>query len=122
MAVLVVEDELDTLEFLAVLLKVYGAKVEAVNSAKEALSVVSRVQPDVLISDICMPDMDGYELIRQLRELPANCGGQVPAIALTAYAGETDQAQVLSAGFNLYLAKPVEPNQIIDAIAHLIQV
>ncbi|MEQ8972019.1 MAG: response regulator [Coleofasciculus sp. C1-SOL-03] len=119
--ILLVEDEEDTLDLLTIILESYGARVEGVTSADEALAVFPQVQPDVLISDIGMPGMDGYELIRQVRELPPDRGGLVPAIALTAYAGETDLERALSAGFNRHISKPVEPDQIVDAIATLIQ-
>ncbi|MEQ8753323.1 MAG: response regulator [Coleofasciculus sp. G1-WW12-02] len=118
--VLVVEDEVDTLELLTIILETYGARVEGFTSANEALAVLSQGQPDVLISDIGMPEMDGYEFIRQVRKLPRDRGGQIPAIALTAYAGETDQEKALAAGFDLHLSKPVEPDQIIEAIANLV--
>ncbi|EDX71511.1 ATPase, histidine kinase-, DNA gyrase B-, and HSP90-like domain protein [Coleofasciculus chthonoplastes PCC 7420] len=118
--VLLVEDEVDTLDLLTIILESYGARVEGVTSAHEALAVFSQGQPDVLISDIGMPGMDGYEFIRQVRELPPNRGGLVPAIALTAYAGETDHERALSAGFNRHLSKPIEPDQIVDAIANLV--
>jgi len=120
--ILLVEDEVDTLDLLTIILEAYGARVEGVTSADEALAVFSQVQPDVLISDIGMPGMDGYELIRQVRELPPDRGGLIPAIALTAYAGETDHERALSAGFNRHLSKPIEPDQIVDAIANLINV
>ncbi|MEQ8542097.1 MAG: response regulator [Coleofasciculus sp. D1-CHI-01] len=119
--VLLVEDEVDTLDLLTIILESYSARVKGVTSANEALFVFSQGQPDVLISDIGMPGMDGYELIRQVRELPPDRGGLVPAIALTAYAGETDYERALSAGFNRHLSKPIEPDQIVDAIANLIQ-
>lgn len=119
--VLLVEDEVDTLDLLTIILESYGARVKGVTSANEALAVFSQGQPDVLISDIGMPGMDGYELIRQVRELSPDRGGLVPAIALTAYAGETDLERALSAGFNRHISKPVEPDQIVDAIATLIQ-
>ncbi|MEQ9236205.1 response regulator [Coleofasciculus sp. E2-BRE-01] len=119
--VLLVEDEVDTLDLLTIILESYGARVKGVTSANEALAVFSQGQPDVLISDIGMPGMDGYELIRQVRELSPDRGGLVPAIALTAYAGETDLERALSAGFNRHISKPVEPDQIVDAIANLIQ-
>ncbi len=120
--VLLVEDEVDTLDLLTIILESYGATVEGRTSANEALALFSQGQPDVLISDIGMPGMDGYELIRQVRDLPPDRGGLVPAIALTAYAGEMDHEQALSAGFNRHLAKPIEPDQIVDAIANLINV
>ncbi|MFP4410815.1 response regulator [Coleofasciculus sp.] len=120
--VLLVEDEVDTLDLLTIILESYGATVEGVTSANQALALFSQGQPDVLISDIGMPGMDGYELIRQVRELPPDRGGLVPAIALTAYAGETDHERALSAGFNRHLSKPIEPDQIVDAIANLVRV
>jgi signal transduction histidine kinase/AmiR/NasT family two-component response regulator len=120
--VLLVEDEVDTLDLLTIILESYGATVEGRTSANEALALFSQGQPDVLISDIGMPGMDGYELIRQVRDLPPDRGGLVPAIALTAYAGEMDHERALSAGFNRHLAKPIEPDQIVDAIANLINV
>jgi CheY-like chemotaxis protein len=116
-----VEDEVDTLDLLTIILESYGARVKGVTSANEALAVFSQGQPDVLISDIGMPGMDGYELIRQVRELSPDRGGLIPAIALTAYAGERDYERALSAGFNRHISKPVEPDQIVDAIANLIQ-
>ena len=119
--ILLVEDEVDTLDLLTIILEAYGARVEGVTSADEALAVFSQGQPDVLISDIGMPGMDGYELIRQVRELPPDRGGLIPAIALTAYAGERDHERALSAGFNRHLSKPIEPDQIVDAIATLIE-
>lgn len=120
--VLLVEDEVDTLDLLTIILESYGATVEGRTSANEALALFSQGQPDVLISDIGMPGMDGYELIRQVRDLSPDRGGLVPAIALTAYAGEMDHERALSAGFNRHLAKPIEPDQIVDAIANLINV
>ncbi|MFP4119981.1 MAG: response regulator [Coleofasciculus sp.] len=120
--VLLVEDEVDTLDLLTIILESYGATVEGVTSANQALALFSQGQPDVLISDIGMPGMDGYELIRQVRDLPPDRGGLVPAIALTAYAGETDHERALSAGFNRHLSKPIEPDQIVDAIANLVRV
>jgi CheY-like chemotaxis protein len=73
--------------------------------------------PDILLSDIGMPQMDGYTLIRQIRALPAEQGGQIRAIALSAYAGDMNQQQAIAAGFDLHLSKPVEPEQLIRALA-----
>lgn len=112
---------MDTLELLTIILEAYGARVEGFTSANEALAVLSQGQPDVLISDIGMPGMDGYEFIRQVRKLPRDRGGQIPAIALTAYAGETDHEKAIAAGFDLHMSKPVEPDQIIEAIANLVK-
>jgi CheY-like chemotaxis protein len=73
----------------------------------------------VVFSDIAMPELDGFDLIRHLRELPADAGGSIPAVALTAYAREEDRVRTLSAGFDMHLPKPVEPEDLISAAAHL---
>ena len=117
--ILVVDDEADMREFLSFLLKEYGVEVTVVASAKEALQVLHQVKPDLLLSDIGMPEVDGYMLIRQIRAMPPEQGGQIPAIALTAYAGETDYKQALAAGFQKHISKPVEPDELVDAIAKL---
>lgn len=117
--VLVVDDEPDMREFLAFVLEDYGAQVEVVASAFEALEVLPQGKPDILLSDIGMPEMDGYTLIRKIRAMPPEQGGLLPAIALTAYAGEVDQTQALSAGFQKHVAKPVEPDKLAAIVASL---
>jgi PAS domain S-box-containing protein len=119
--ILVVDDDADTREFIAFLLEQYGANVTAVASADEALAAFRQSLPDVLLSDIGMPDVDGCMFMRQLRTLPPEQGGQIPAIALTAYAGEINAKQVLAAGFHKHIAKPVEPSELIEAIANLLK-
>lgn len=114
--ILVVDDDADTQEYVTFLLEQAGAKVATSPSASEALLTLTRFQPDVLLSDIGMPDMDGYMLLRQVRALPPEQGSQVPAIALTAYAGEIDYQQAMAAGFQQHLAKPIEPQKLIQAI------
>ncbi len=117
---LVVEDEPDTLEVIKLALNRYGAEVTTAGSAYEALEALGRVRPHVLISDIGMPEMDGYALIRSVRALGAERGGEVPAIALTAYAREQDRRRALDAGFQEHLPKPVEPAALARVIASLI--
>ncbi|MBE9167449.1 PAS domain S-box protein [Pleurocapsales cyanobacterium LEGE 06147] len=119
--VLVVDDDTDTRDFLAFLLKQAGAKAIAVASADEAFTALMQSQPNVLISDIGMPEMDGYMLMRQVRALPPQQGGQIPAIALTAYAGEFDRQQALSVGFQKHVPKPVEPEELVRAIVTLLR-
>ncbi|MBD2001557.1 response regulator [Oculatella sp. FACHB-28] len=114
---LVVDDDTDTRDFIEFLLEQAGAKVNTAASAREALTALMRFKPDVLLSDIGMPDMDGYMLLRQVRTLPPEQGGEIPAIALTAYAGELDQKQAIAAGFQHHIAKPVEPEQLVKLIA-----
>jgi CheY-like chemotaxis protein len=114
--VLVVDDEADMRELVGFVLEQHGAEVNAVPSALEALTALDQFHPDVLISDIGMPRMDGYMLMRQVRARSPEQGGRIPAIALTAYAGEFDQQQALSAGFQRHIAKPVEPDELVKAI------
>jgi PAS domain S-box-containing protein len=118
--ILVVDDETDTRELVTFLLEEQGAQVTAASSAREALLVLTQLKPDVLLSDIGMPEMDGYMLIQQVRNLAPEQGGQIPAIALTAYAGEMNQQQVIAAGFQKHISKPIEPDVLIQAIAQLI--
>jgi CheY-like chemotaxis protein len=118
--VLVVDDEPDSREFVAFVAEQAGAKVTAVGSAIEALQLLSTTPFDILLCDIGMPHMDGYMLVRQVRTLPPEQGGQIPAIALTAYAGDFNQKQALAAGFQRHLAKPVEPNELVKAIVTLL--
>jgi PAS domain S-box-containing protein len=117
---LVVDDEVDSREFVAFVLEQYGAVVTAVASAGEALEALALEKPDLLLSDIGMPEMDGYMLIRQIRAMPPELGGQIRAIALSAYASNSDSKQALLAGFQKHIAKPVEPAQLIAVVATLI--
>jgi PAS domain S-box-containing protein len=118
--ILVVDDEDDSREVVTFILKECGADVTSVASAAEALPAFNQLQPDILICDIGMPEVDGYMLLRQIRSLPSEKGGQVPAIALTAYAGESDRRQALLAGFQNHTSKPVEPTQLVKLIASLV--
>lgn len=117
----VVDDSVDTREFLAFLLEQQGAIVTIAASANEALAAIAKSKPDLLLSDLGMPEIDGYALIRKLRAMSANQGGQIPAIALTAYAAETTQQQVCAAGFQMHIAKPVDPLKLVTAIAALVK-
>lgn len=117
--VLLVEDEDDTREFLIAALEQYGAIVQAAPSASEALRCLETCQPDVLISDIGMPLEDGYSLIRKVRSLTPELGGQIPAAALTAYAREEDRVKALAAGFQLHVPKPIDPIHLAQVVVRL---
>jgi signal transduction histidine kinase len=117
--ILVVDDEADTRELIAAVLSQCGAKVKSVGSAAEALVTLQGWMADLIVSDIGMPEEDGYSLIRKVRQLGSHYS-QIPAIALTAYAGIEDQTRVLSAGFQLHIAKPVVPDELITKIANII--
>ncbi|MCA1578831.1 MAG: PAS domain S-box protein [Acidobacteria bacterium] len=118
--VLLVEDDEDSRKLLDTMLKRYGARVTATKSAAEAFTAVAGDTPDLLISDIGMPDEDGYEFIRKLRALPPDKGGRTPAIALTGYASRKDRERALEAGYQQHIAKPIEQTDMIAAIAALI--
>ncbi len=118
--VLIVDDEADMSALAEFILAQQGAKVTVASSATEALTILTQFIPDVLVSDIGMPEMDGYMLMRQVRKLGSEQGGTIPAIALTAYASEYDRRQALAAGFQLHLPKPVEPEALVEAIVRVI--
>ncbi|HEX8735004.1 MAG TPA: ATP-binding protein [Pyrinomonadaceae bacterium] len=117
--ILVVDDEEDGRALVTTVLEKCGAKVTAVDSAPAALRVLSETRTDILISDIGMPGEDGYSLIRKVRALPAEQGGQIPAAALTAYARVEDRMRVLRSGFQIHLPKPVEPAELVAVVASL---
>ena len=117
--ILVVDDEADARDLLAEILGQAGAEVIVVGSADEALETLRRWRPDVLVSDIGMPGDDGYVLIRKVRALGSDEGGQVRALALTAYARSEDRALALEAGFHTHIAKPVDPLELTALIAGL---
>ena len=115
--VLIVDDDSDTLTLMATALKRRQANVTAVSSAGEAIQAITRKRPDVLVSDIAMPDEDGYGLIKKIRSLENGVTENIPAVAITAYAKEEDRERALSAGFQIYLAKPVELTELISVVA-----
>jgi CheY-like chemotaxis protein len=115
--VLVVDDSTDGRTLTSLVLTQAGATVTAVGSVREALQMLEGERPDVLVSDIGLPDEDGYGLIRQIREREAEHGGFLPAVALTGYARAEDRAQSLAAGFQAHVQKPVDPAVLTAAIA-----
>jgi PAS domain S-box-containing protein len=117
--VLVVDDEIDATDLLCSFLSQCGAIVTSAQSVSEALDLVQRVKPDVLISDIGMPGEDGYELMRKVRALPRAKGGKVPALALTAYARAEDRLSALRAGYQMHIAKPIELTELVAVVASL---
>jgi PAS domain S-box-containing protein len=117
--VLIVEDEADARHLLAAVLQKRGARVFLASSATEALEMLQRERPDVLLSDIALVDEDGYSLIRKVRSLPQDRGGRIPAAALTGYGRLEDRMRALSAGFQLHAAKPVEPAELVAVVASL---
>jgi CheY-like chemotaxis protein len=118
--ILVVDDNNDSCFYLTALLELEGATVEAVPSAALALEILPKFQPDALICDIAMPGEDGYTFIRKVRALKAYEGGRVPSVALTAYADSEDRFHALQAGFQKHIAKPVDPDELVEIIANLV--
>ncbi|MGH7230613.1 MAG: response regulator [Nitrospiraceae bacterium] len=115
--VLVVDDEPETRDLLVAVLSRCGAEVKASASVKDALEVLQHWRVDVLVSDIGMPGEDGYDLIRKVRAMAPDCGGRIPAVALTAYARVEDRLRALSAGFQMHVPKPVEPIELATVVA-----
>ncbi len=118
--ILVVDDDTDSRDFLDFALLDAGAKTTAVDSAAAAFEALSSSQFNILVSDIGMPQEDGYSLIQRIRQLPASKGGTIPAIALTAYASDADRNAAIAAGFQTHLPKPVAPDDLVNAIAQLV--
>ena len=119
MKLLVVDDDQDTLQILSLMLEDQKARVQAASSVAEALEVLQWYEPDVLVSDLGMPGEDGYALIEKLRALDVKSGKHTPAVALTSYVRVADRTRALSAGFNMFVPKPIEPSELITAIANL---
>ncbi|WP_375473982.1 ATP-binding protein [uncultured Nostoc sp.] len=117
--ILVVDDNADTRELIAFILEQSGAQVTAVNSVGEALEALERLKPDVLVSDIGMPDEDGYSLIRKVRAQEAEQEEKILAVALTAFARDEEHSLALQAGFQVHLSKPIEPEELVKVVENL---
>jgi CheY-like chemotaxis protein len=117
--VLAVDDDPDALRLLTDILEAAGATVVAVSSAAEALEKLQIESPDVLVADLAMPDFDGFDLIKQVRRLSNPALRDIPAAALTAYARAGDRAKSLRSGFQIHLAKPIDPVELVAAVGGL---
>ncbi|MDQ3917100.1 MAG: ATP-binding protein, partial [Acidobacteriota bacterium] len=120
--VLVVDDDADACEMIRAAFEHCGSRVKTSVSAAEALALVEDWNPSILVADISMPEMDGYQLIRRVRALGARDGGSVPAVALTALARVEDRVKALSAGYQMHVSKPVEPDELREVVASLVRV
>ena len=118
-SILLVEDDPETLDMIKFVFDNCGAEVITASSAGEALETLDQFRPDALISDIAMPDQDGYDLIRQVRSRDPERGGKTPAVAVTAYASAEDRVRALAAGFQMHVAKPIDPEELIAKVASL---
>jgi PAS domain S-box-containing protein len=117
--VLLVEDNPETLEMLKFIFDESGAEAITTTSVDEALEALDRFKPDALVSDIAMPDRDGYDLIHEIRSREPERGGEIPAVAVTAYARAEDRVRILAAGFQMHIAKPINPDELIAVVASL---
>lgn len=116
---LVVDDEPDARELLKSLLADAGAEVVTAGSAEEGLAVVKSYRPDVIVSDIGMPERDGYQFIRDVRGLDVAAGGATPAIAATAFARSEDRTRAMLAGYQVHVSKPIEPEELVATVKSL---
>jgi PAS domain S-box-containing protein len=116
---LVVDDDPEARELLTALLQAWGILVRSVASVREGLAALERELPDIILSDLAMPDEDGYDLIRSVRQRPADSGGLLPAIAVTAYARPEDETRSLSSGYQIHLTKPIDPAELFSAVERL---
>jgi signal transduction histidine kinase/CheY-like chemotaxis protein len=119
--VLAVDDEEDALGLLRVVLETAGARVTTASSALAALELIESLRPDVIVADIGMPEIDGFELIKRIRALPDSEASNVPAAALTAFARSEDRTKALQSGFEMHLAKPVDPGELVASVATLVR-
>ncbi|MEA5495843.1 ATP-binding response regulator [Limnoraphis robusta] len=117
--IMVVEDQADARELIRLILEQQGAQVIEASSSKQALEIIKESIPDVLISDIGMPDEDGYSFLKKVRSLPQDQGGNIPALALTAYTKEEDRQQAIAAGFQMHLGKPLDITELVQAVFQL---
>jgi signal transduction histidine kinase/ActR/RegA family two-component response regulator len=119
--ILVVDDDCDTSETIGAVLDAEGAEVRTCLSASEALQLLDAWVPDIMVSDIAMPGEDGYTLMRKIRARKAAAGGRMLAVALTAYGGNEDRLRALSAGFQIHVGKPIEPQQLVRIVANVVE-
>jgi hypothetical protein len=117
--ILLVDDEPEARQIISTVLTRTGADVKTCNSAREALTKLVEWGPDVLLSDIAMPDEDGYSFIKKVRALPRAKGGEIPAAALTAYARDEDRRLALASGYQMHIAKPISSSQLVLMISTL---
>jgi CheY-like chemotaxis protein len=117
--VMVVDDEADAIALVQRIMESCGATVHACTSATQCLAALPGLRPDVLVTDIGMPEMDGFTLIERIRGLPRDQGGATPAVALTAFASSEDRRQSMLAGFDVHVAKPVEPGELVAVVSRL---
>lgn len=119
--VLIVDDDRDTLEVMRVILDAHGAQTAVAATASEALALLSAMRPEVVLSDISLPDHDGYEFVRRIRALPAEQGGDTPAVAVSAHVYAAHRERAFDAGFQAFLAKPLNPETLVTCVKSMVE-
>jgi CheY-like chemotaxis protein len=115
--IMVVDDNASVRDLVALTLTKCGASVTVATSVDDALGLMPNLAPDVVVSDLAMPNIDGYEFVRRFRAMTDSKGGRIPVIALTAYGSVQDRERALEAGFDSYLSKPIDPGELVHAVA-----
>jgi DNA-binding response OmpR family regulator len=118
--VLIVEDDCDLRSLHTATMRQYGAEAKDAASVAEAIDILLAFRPHVIISDLGMPVEDGFVLIRRIRELAPDQGGTTPAVAVTAYSGSSDRVRALAAGYQRYMSKPFDPEELVAVVASLV--
>jgi CheY-like chemotaxis protein len=119
--VLIVEDDRDVREIMKVILDAHGAHTAVAANAAEGLSVLRTFLPELLLSDISLPDEDGYDFLRRVRALPVNEGGNTPAVAVSGHVYTADREQAFNAGFQAFIAKPVNPGSLVECVKGFVE-
>jgi CheY-like chemotaxis protein len=119
--VLVVDDDRDTLEIMRVVLDAYGAQTAVAATAAEAFATLRTLRPEVLLSDISLPGEDGYDLLRRVRALSTEDGGDTPAVAISAHVYTSDRERAFDAGFQAFLAKPINPAALVECVRSMVE-
>jgi len=119
--VLVVDDDRDTLEILRLILDTHGAQTAVAATAAEGLTVLSAIRPEVVLSDISLPDHDGYEFVRRIRALPANEGGDTLVVAVSAHVYTAHRERAFDAGFQAFLGKPINPETLVACVKAVVE-
>jgi CheY-like chemotaxis protein len=119
--VLVVDDDLDTLEVMRIILEAHGAQIAVAATAAEGFAALETFRPEVILSDIGLPDEDGYDFMRKVRALPADRGGQTPAVAASAHVYTSDRERAFNAGFHAFLAKPINARALVGSVKAIVE-
>ena len=119
--VLIVDDDRDTLEVMRIMLDTHGAHTVVATTASEGLAVLRATRPEVVLSDISLPDHDGYEFVKRIRALPAEEGGETPAVAVSAHVYTAHRERAFDAGFQAFLAKPLTPDSLVGCVKSMVE-